>query len=333
MRVIGWDVGGAHLKAALAEDGRILRTLQVPMPLWQGITHLHDALRHCLAQLGAADRHAATMTGELCDLFANRAEGVAAITQALREATAPAPLTLYAGAAGFVPPDDAAEHAAQIASANFHASAALAARAVPDALLVDIGSTTTDIVPLRAGRVAALGQTDAARLAAGELVYTGLTRSFVMALTDRAPFAGAWTPLAGEYFASTADVYRVLGELDEAADMLPTADGREKTVAASRARLARMIGRDAADGDDAAWHALAAWLAEQQLRRIADAAALVLTRAALPATAPVLGAGTGRHLAARLAARIGRPYAEFPAAAPVGAADCAPAVAVALLAS
>ena len=34
----------------------------------------------------------------------------------------------------------------------------------PDALLIDVGSTTTDIVPIVAGRVAARGRTDPARL-------------------------------------------------------------------------------------------------------------------------------------------------------------------------
>ena len=58
----------------------------------------------------------------------------------------------------------------------------------PDGRFMDIGSTTTDLVPLVAGAVAAVGEDDAGRLAAGELAYTGLTRSFVMAMAPRAPF-------------------------------------------------------------------------------------------------------------------------------------------------
>ena len=78
----------------------------------------------------------------------------------------------------------------------------------------------------------------------GELVYTGLVRSFVMAIAERAPFAGRWSPLINENFATMADVHRILGTLPEGADQMATADGRAKTVAASRARLARMVGRD-----------------------------------------------------------------------------------------
>ena len=170
------------------------------------------------------------------------------------------------GRAGFVELGEAASHAADIASANWHASAALLALELRDALFIDIGSTTADLIPIVAGRVAALGYSDAERLASGELVYTGMTRSFVMALASRAPFRGAWTPLMNEYFASSADVHRILGDLPEGADKMATADGREKTVEASRARLARMIGREADEADASEWEGLAAWFAEAQIR-------------------------------------------------------------------
>jgi (4-(4-[2-(gamma-L-glutamylamino)ethyl]phenoxymethyl)furan-2-yl)methanamine synthase len=297
------------------------------------------------------------MTGELADIFESRAEGVAVIAAMLERKLGT--VRVYAGRSGFVEAQAAVALAVDVASANWHASAALAARLLPDALFVDMGSTTTDIVPLASGLVRAAGYTDAERLACGELVYTGLTRSFVMALGPRAPLNGAWVSLACEYFASTADVYRVIGELTEGADLLPTADGRDKTVAASIARLARMVGRDAAEMDDASWRALAAWFAEAQLRQIEDGARLVLSRAVLPADAPIIGAGVGRRVIERLAQRLRRPYREFadlatPSPNPLsrggegllaeapshrsrgegwGEGDCAPAVAVALLAA
>lgn len=337
--VIGWDVGGAHLKAARAEDGHIVDVVQLPCPLWQGLPKLSEALHLALPRLGAADRHAVTTTGELADLFADRAEGVATIAATLAEILAPSPVQFYAGSVGFRPAAEAPAHVAAIASANWHASAALLGRVLEDALLVDMGSTTTDVVPVARGRVAAAGNTDAERLACGELVYTGLTRSFVMALAPRAPFAGTWTTLANEYFASSADIYRVVDELPDCADQMPAADGREKTAAASRARLARMVGRDVSEAGPTAWRHLAAWFAEQQLRSIADAAAVVLSRGVLPDAAPVVGAGVGQHIAARLAARLERPFRDFSevladrvAMRGTWPTACAPAVAVALLA-
>src|SRR5262249_36326903 len=151
-------------------------------------------------------------------------------------------------------------------------------------------------------------------------------------------FGGSFTPLINENFANMADVYRILGTLPEDADQMVTADGREKTAAASMARLARMVGRDACDADAAAWVALARWFAEAQLRTILDGAMLVLSAARLPDDAPVVGAGIGADLVRTLAQRLGRPYVPFEALLAVApqaraAASCgAPAAALAILA-
>jgi (4-(4-[2-(gamma-L-glutamylamino)ethyl]phenoxymethyl)furan-2-yl)methanamine synthase len=331
--VIGWDIGGAHLKAARVSHGRVEAVAQQATPLWLGLDSLETAFDALCAELGRADHHAITMTGELCDAFPSRRDGVAGLAAIAAKRLAPAAASLYAGRAGFIGLGEAASHAVDIASANWHASAALVALKLRDALFVDIGSTTTDIIPIVAGKVAAVGYSDWERLASGELIYTGMTRSFVMALASRAPFRGEWTPLMNEYFASSADVHRLLTDLPNGADKMPTADGREKTVEASRARLARMIGREADEGAASEWEGLAAWFAEAQIRQIADAASLRLSRNDLAAAAPVIAAGIGKGLAAEIARRLRRTCVGFSSliAAPAEASHCAPAVAVALL--
>jgi (4-(4-[2-(gamma-L-glutamylamino)ethyl]phenoxymethyl)furan-2-yl)methanamine synthase len=332
--VIGWDIGGAHLKAARVKHGRVEAVVQAATPLWLGLDSLHAAFDALDAQLGRADHHVITMTGELCDAFPSRREGVAGLAAIAANHLSPATPSLYAGRAGFVELGQAGSHAVDIASANWHASAALLALKLPDALFIDIGSTTTDIIPIVGGQVAAVGYTDAERLAAGELIYTGMTRSFVMSLASRAPFGGAWTPLMNEYFASSADVHRILGDLPDGADKMSTADGREKTVEASRARLARMIGREADEGSDLEeWTGLAAWFAEAQIREITDAASLRLSRNDVAVAAPVVAAGVGERLAAEAARRLRRPCLGFSSliSSPAEASHCAPAVAVALL--
>ncbi len=331
--VIGWDIGGAHLKAARVTHGRVEAVAQAATPLWLGLDSLDAAFDALCAELGRADRHVITMTGELCDAFPSRREGVAGLAAIAANHLAPAAPSLYAGRAGFVDLGEAASFAGDIASANWHASAALLALKLPDALFIDIGSTTTDIIPVVGGQVAAVGYSDAERLACGELIYTGMTRSFVMSLASRAPFRGAWTPLMNEYFASSADVHRILGDLPDDADKMSTADGREKTVEASRARLARIIGREPGEGADSDWTGLAAWFAEAQMRQITEAALLRLSRNDVAAAAPVVAAGVGEGLAAEAARRLRRPCLGFSSliAAPPEASHCAPAVAVALL--
>lgn len=337
--VVGWDIGGVHLKAARAENGRVVSAVQIASPLRGGLDALVHAFGEAKAQMGTPALHAITMTGELADTFASRAEGVERLAALAARELNDAPMRLYAGPAGFIPPDQASAHVMDIASANWHASAALVARTCKNALFIDIGSTTADIVPVCAGTIAARGYSDAERLAAGELVYTGVVRGFLMATAERVPFAGAWTPLINENFATMADVHRILGTLPDNADHMTSADGREKTVSASRARLARMVGRDAVDADDPAWMALAGWFAEAQVRKITDGAMLVLSGSPLPGDAPVVAAGVGSAVAAEVARRLHRNAVPFDSllnvvpAARDAASQCAPAAALALIAS
>ncbi len=337
--IIGWDIGGAHLKAARLEAGRIVNVVQIASPLWLGLSELDRAFTEAKAALGLADRNAVTMTAELSDAFADRQIGVVAIAEIARREIAPQKLLFYAGDCSFVATEAVADNTAAIASANWHASAALAAWHFSDALFVDMGSTTTDIIPICAGAVAARGHSDSERMAYGELVYAGVVRSFLMAGLRLVPFAGRWVTLANEWFANASDVYRILGELPESADQMNTADGQAKTAEASRARLARQIGYDAKDVSAGALVQLAQFFAEAQLREITDGAYLALSHCDLDAKAPVIGAGVGRFVVKRLAERVARPYVDFDEMIPTlpeirrKAGDCVPACAVALLAA
>lgn len=334
--VVGWDLGGAHVKAArLDSSGRVERVVQVPCPLWRGLAELDRALDAAESLLGPVPAHAVTMTGEMADLFATRAEGVARLVAAMRDRFSG--LRFYAGAAGFVSPEGTTSAGLRLASANWMASAALVAARMPDGLLIDVGSTTTDLVPVRDGRVRAHGRDDAERLEARELVYTGVVRTPVMALAPEVPFDGRFVPLMAELFATAADVHRLCGRLPPAADLYPAADGGEKSDAGSARRLARMIGRDADSLPLETWRTLARWLAEAQARRIEEACDVVLARDPLPADAPLVAAGVGRFLVSDLAARLHRRCLDFasllpdPGPEPELVSDCAPAVAVAWL--
>jgi probable H4MPT-linked C1 transfer pathway protein len=334
---IGWDVGGAHLKLALTEGRRVIEVRQIPCPLWQGLDRLSAATDQGLSGWPLADSHALTMTGELVDLFADRPSGVRAILAAVAARIDRTPLSVYAGDGDFLSTAEAAAQPERVASANWHAVGRLVGRWLGDGLLVDIGSTTTDLVPVAVGMVKARGFSDAERLACDELVYTGVVRTPIMAVARHIAFAGERLGVMAEHFATMADVYRVLGLLPSHADQHATADGRGKSAAESRVRLARMIGRDAGAGDDRAWADLARHLMSRQLYTLEEAARRILSSLALPDTAPLIGAGVGRFLGDGLARRLGRTYRGFDAlvsaAPPVAAmaADCAPAVAVALL--
>ncbi|GGE20539.1 ATP synthase subunit C [Aureimonas endophytica] len=295
-RVLGWDVGGAHLKAALAEAGEILRVWRVAVPLRRDLRPLDEALARIAAEAGAVSRHAVTMTGELSDVFPDRAAGVAALARALAPHLSGETL-FYAGETGFVASPEASE---MVASANWHAAARLVAGQIEAALLLDMGSTTTDITVIREGRVDAKGFGDARRLACGELVYQGHSRTALMAVAESVPFEGARVPVIAEPLATMADVRRLLG-----------AEDGDASAKEAGARLARMIGRDAAEVSGPALEALAQAFGEAQLRRVHDAALTVLSRGALDEGAPVVVAGIGRPVLKRLAARLDRGIVDF----------------------
>lgn len=336
--IFGWDIGGAHLKLAVADGTRIVAMRQIACPLWLGLDKLETAIDQALDGMSSkGGRHAITMTGEMADLFADRAAGVRGLTTVMTGRFGAEHLTVW-GIGGFRAPERAFSEPEAVASANWHATASLIAGWLGDALLIDIGSTTSDLLIARNGKVAARGLDDAGRLASGELVYTGVVRSSVMAVTASIPVDGRLVPVMAEHFATMSDIYRILGTLPNGADLQPTADSRGKSVRESRARLARMIGRDAAEASDRVWSDVARAVSAAQLRTLETAAQTVLSGNDLPPDAPIIGAGVGRFLAAELAHRLGRPYRSFadlvdgPPELSELAADAAPATAIALLA-
>jgi probable H4MPT-linked C1 transfer pathway protein len=335
--IFGWDIGGAHLKLGVVDHGSIIAMRQIACPLWLGLDRLAAAMDEALTGLPPADHHAVTMTGELVDLFLSRDDGVTQISRAVA-ARFGAEAVRFWSLEGFLSSEAALARPETVASANFHATASLVAAKLPAALLIDIGSTTTDIIRIAGGRADIMAGDDTSRMVSGELVYSGVVRTPVMAVVETMPFAGQLIPVMAEHFATMADVHRLCGTLPDHADLHPSADGRGKSAGESRVRLARMIGRDAAVAGNEAWTVCAQAVASAQLGKLERAARLVST-ASLASDAPVIGAGVGRFLAIELAARLARPYrsigdlVQASSGLADSVADAAPAASVALLLS
>jgi probable H4MPT-linked C1 transfer pathway protein len=232
--VIGLDIGGANLKAA-DDGGRAeLRSFE----LWKHPGGLTDALAQLVRDWPRPDRFAVTMTGELCDCFETKREGVTAILDAVAQLSQSIPVRVWTTAGRFVSLPDARQNPMPCAGANWLGVATFAGRMAPTgpALLIDIGSTTSDIVPLVDGRPVPRSCSDPERLRSGELVYTGIRRTPVCALLGGAG--------AAECFATTQDVCLLMGELPEDRMDRNTADGRPATRKYAEARLARMLCAD-----------------------------------------------------------------------------------------
>jgi probable H4MPT-linked C1 transfer pathway protein len=298
---IGMDIGGANIKAA--HSAGMART--VPFEVWKRPDELGRTIAAVAATFPSSWGAAVTMTAELCDCYPTKEVGVNAILDAVVEAMPGRSIAVWGVDGALHAVNDARKAPRLVAAANWLALATLAARLFSQdaALLIDIGSTTTDLIPLDHGIVAARGRSDTERLQSGELVYAGIRRTPVCALATELPFRGVPTGLAAELFASTLDVYLTLGDIESNPLDLSTADGRPSTADAARDRLARMIGadRDGFSSDDALAFSQAA---DACLMNRVEQAVERACRPTIGRPVAAVIAGSGVFLARRLARRV-----------------------------
>jgi probable H4MPT-linked C1 transfer pathway protein len=302
MRTVGLDIGGANLKAS---DGDAL-SVSLPFAIWRAPHDLSRRLQELLSEFGAWDTLAVTMTAELADCYATKEEGVWSILSSVAEVAAGRAVRVWQTGGEFVSLDEARELTPLVAAANWHALATWAGRMVPagSGLLIDIGSTTSDIIPIESGVPMPEGRTDVERLLSGELVYTGVRRTPLCAMTQTVPLRGGECPLAAELFATSHDLYLLTGDIPESSDDRDTADGRPATRAAAHNRLAHQVCCDATELSFEESLAIAVALAEVQGRTISSAMARVVSRLEGPCAA-VLLCGEGEFLARRVLASPG----------------------------
>lgn len=311
-KYIGWDIGGAHLKVASVDQvGTIDFIEQYASPLWQGLEQLETLIPKTLNELPQGTySHGFTITAELVDIFKNREEGMHALINLCEEKLGDN-ISMYAADEGLLKLDRARKKIDKIASANWHASAMYTSSLIETGLFVDVGSTTTDIIPFNNHVFGNQGVVDQSRLKFDELVYTGVVRTSLMSLTNKVPFAGEWQNIAAENFATTADVYRILNSLNENDDLMETADGKSKDIDSSMRRLARMIGSDYENSENTQqWYKLAKYFEEIQMQLLTKAILRVLSRTS-GESYKIIGAGTGHFLIKKIAQRLNIPYIEF----------------------
>ncbi len=300
MNTIGLDIGGANLKAANS-DGK---TATCAFPIWQQQDQLAPRLSELIAPLGNPDRFAVTMTAELADCFETKTHGVDFILGKVEQVADGRPIHVWQTGAEFVEPNIAREIPLLVGAANWHALATWLGRMVPNgpAILVDIGTSTTDVIPLLDGRPVAEGMTDVQRLLHGELLYSGVRRTPVFALAHSVPLRGKHCPLAAELFATTRDVYLLLDSMPEDAGCTETANNRPATKAHAVDRLCRALCCDRTELTAEEVLDVAEFLHDVQKQRVKGCVDKVRLRLAGEQAAPphVLISGSGAFLAEQI---------------------------------
>lgn len=331
--ILGWDIGGVNTKAARLGRGRgVLRSVCLPYEMQHAPGALGSTLTSVAQTLdaGPADRHAITMTAELSQAFRTKRDGVGFILDALESVFPPERIHVYTVNGRFVSPLEARGLTYEVAASNWAATAHWLAGSIPTCVLIDIGSTSTDLIPIVEGMVSARGRTDPERLLSGELVYTGALRTPVEAITQRVPLWGGSAGVSADGFAIIADAHLWLGRLSPEAYTCRTPDGRPPTRSYAGERLARTVCADRDMLDEADIDEIAAALATAQVRVILEALQRTLQR--WPAITEAVVTGLGDFIAAEAALAAGLRVISL--ADQLGdARQVAPAVAVASLLS
>src|SRR5437879_11918872 len=334
--VLGWDVGGVNTKVASVVRGTVAAVRAQPYEIQRDRPARASLLARLAAEQGAGGgggggggaAHAVTMTAELSQIFRTKREGVRFVLDAVTAAFPEADVRVYAADGRFLSVAGARIEPLAVAAANWAATAQLVAQSVSETILIDTGTTTTDIIPIAGGRVAARGRTDPERLREGELVYTGALRTPAEAIAPTVMLHGPPTGLSAEGLAPAGDVHLWLGNLTPEDYTVPTPDGRPATREFAGERLARVICADRELLDEAAIDAIARSLADAQIGRVSAALERVARRH--PGAAGAVVTGLGAFIAAAAARRAGLRVTDLTER--LGpAARHAPAAAVALL--
>jgi probable H4MPT-linked C1 transfer pathway protein len=305
MTVIGWDIGGVNIKAARVCGEAPLAARNDPFEIQRAPAALAARLEGIATVLGAekSDAHAITMTAELSQVFRTKRDGVAYVLDAVERAFPAARTLVYTVDGRFLDLPVAREAPLLVAASNWTATASLAATFISDAILIDVGTTTTDIIPISGGRVAAIGRTDPERLLSGELVYLGAVRTPVEAIVHRVPLHDGLAGVSAESFALAGDIHVWRGDLTPEGYTTPTPDARPTSREYAGERIARVVCADRELLDDSDIDRIAAFVADAMVARIA--ASITRVRDRHPHLETAVIAGHGAFLARAAARRAG----------------------------
>ncbi len=290
--IIGIDIGGANTKVASANG--ITRSFY--LPLWRK-NDLAGLLRRVKNDF-RPERVGIVITGELADAFSSKNEGICSIAVAVNSVFSK---PYYLNVCGEFTQTIAEEDARLYAASNWTASAAFLAKSIKDCIFTDIGSTTCDIIPIKDGKPIAQ-TTDFQRLGQHELIYMGVLRTNIATLLRFVTFSGRQYKLSTELFAITADVHRVLGNIDKADYTCDTPDSQSRRVDTCYQRISRVLLCDVSELGRENAHKVAKQVERAQTNELAKALAFQAQEHELHT---VVGAGLGEFLIAKAALKAG----------------------------
>ena len=311
--VLGLDIGGANTKAAyINTDNGAVSQFKAAMeyfPVWKNPGKLGTVLsrlRRIVSGSATLNCVSVTMTAELSDAYRTKREGVNHILTHVAQAFPATQILVLDVNATLKSLTEAQAAPLEVAAANWAATGWIAAQLVSDCIVIDVGSTSTSIIPVADGRVSASGKTDLAKLMNGELVYTGSLRTNIAAIVNSIPLRNGTARVSSELFAQSGDAHLVLGNITEEEYTVETADARGKTRAEASARLARVVCADTEMLTEQEIVQIATYIHNRQVAQIAEGLRQVYSRIKPHAKTKIKAVvtGLGKDFLARKAAQL-----------------------------
>ncbi|WGM90284.1 MAG: hydantoinase/oxoprolinase family protein [Candidatus Bathyarchaeum tardum] len=311
VNILGLDIGGANTKVTFlkTQEGKVieLKTILEYFPVWKNerkqLSELLNQLNKKLVNSVVLDGVGVTITAELSDAYQTKKEGINHVLGSVTKVFGAFPIFVLDVETNLLTVKDALKNYLKVSSANWAATGWLISKLIKNGIVTDVGSTTTSIIPVINGKVAAKGKTDLEKLQNGELVYSGSLRTNVATIVNVIPVKEKITPVSSELFAQSGDVHRILGNISESEYTVQTCDDRGKTKKEAMARLARVVSADTNMLSEEEIMGMAKFVYEKQVKQIADGLAQVYDRTKLSKEeTKIVVTGMGRNFLAKKAA-------------------------------
>lgn len=308
--VLAFDIGGANTKAAyITTQNGTIKVVRVAMeffPIWKEPQKLPSVLLSLKQRLNVdkLDALGVTITAELSDAYQTKREGIHHVLGCVKAAFPEVSLYMLNTDARLVPPEEALAEPLGVAAANWAATGWLVAQHLQNGVVIDVGSTSTSIIPIKNRKVVAQGKTDLEKLICGELVYTGSLRTNVAAIVHSIPLKMGVAAVSSEVFALSGDVHLILGNITSEQYTSETADGRGRSVDEAMARLARVVCADTEMLSPQELTDVAGYIYKKQVEQIAVGLGKVYAnqKDQINGEVPVVVTGLGKEFLAKKAA-------------------------------
>ena len=240
IKFLGIDIGGAHIKlVGLNEKKELIFVDYIKFYFWKEEKSINKVFNYINSKSNKNTLSGITMTAELCDIFKNRLDGFRKIYNYCKKLKNDYFFYTKSKKKIFKKTDYS-----EIVSMNWHSIGRLLERQLKNAIIVDFGSTTTDIICVKNHIIQNKNFDDFSRINSNELVYTGLTRTPIFAIDKKVRINRKYFEIIPEFFSDMSDVYRINSILKKQFDIDETADGKRRSKFSSYARLSRNFGLD-----------------------------------------------------------------------------------------